>query len=295
MRVLVTGAGGWIGSRVVPALGAAGFEAVGPRCDLLDPAGLTETVRSARPRAVVHLAGLAHSDEGPAPLYRTHVEGSFNLLRAVEQHAPEAHLVSLGSAAEYGPGVPGTPLSERHPCRPAGHYGLSKKLQTELLLGAAGWSGVAVTVLRAFNTIGPGMPRGLLLPDLFERLRRLRAAGGGELAVGDLDAVRDFVPVEKLAESIVRTVARGGPRGIYNVATGVGTRVGDVVEWLREASDFSWSVRPAAAGGPRGGTSWSVGSPDALELELGPIEAPVAREAVVAAYRRDVLGVEEAS
>jgi len=296
VRVLVTGAGGWIGSRVLPALAAAGCEPVGLRGDLLDAAGLAETVGSLRPRAVVHLAGSTRGDEGPAALYRVHVEGSANLLRAIEQHAPGAHLVSLGSAAEYGPGSPGQPLDEGHACRPAGHYGLSKRLQTELLLSAAEWSGLRVTVLRVFNTIGAGMPRGFLLPDLFDRLRRLRAAGGGELEVADLDAVRDLVPVEKVVGTVVRVVRGRAPRGVFNVATGVGTRVGQVVEWLREASDFPWEIRPAGeGGGPRGGVRWSVGSPAALERELGPVEAPAARDAVVAAYRADVLEVEEAS
>ncbi len=306
MRVLVTGASGWIGSRLLPALSAAGVEAVGlrhglpadpavPRGDVLDPRGLTEIVGSLRPRTVVHLAGLTRSDEGPAALYRTNVEGSANLVQALRDRAPDAHLVVLGSAAEYGPASPGEPITEQHPCRPAGHYGLSKRLQTELLLRVADWSGLEITVLRAFNLVGPGMPRGFLLSDLLHRLRRLHAGGGGEIEVANLDAVRDFVPLERVVETIVRVVRRRAPFGVYNVATGIGTRVTEVVEWLREASGFAWSVRAGGDAGPRGGASWSVGSPAALERELGPIESPSARDAVVAAYRLDVLRVEEAS
>ncbi len=302
MNVLVVGGTGWIGSRVLATLEAAGSDVIGlhhalpvdpkrPQGDLLDPVGLDKIVDAIRPDVVVHAGGGTHCDSQVESPYRAHVEGTANLIDSLDRHVAAAHLIIVGSAAEYGCHDDG-PIAETHPCRPAGHYGLSKLLQTELAIRAAAWSKTRVTVLRLFNPVGPGMRPGLLLADLFLRLKHLRAHGGGVLEVARLDAVRDFVPIETAVEAIVRVARAGAPTGVFNVATGIGTSVGQVVEWLQEASDFSWAVKPATSSPHRSGGGQSIGDPSALERSLGKIDGPTAKEAIVAAYRRDVLETE---
>ncbi|HEY0551517.1 MAG TPA: NAD-dependent epimerase/dehydratase family protein, partial [Verrucomicrobiae bacterium] len=146
MNVLITGAAGFTAAHLVKRLrlegnlfltGTDASRAVAnshgldsyTRVDVTDFRQVTQVIQKAKPDWIFHLAGMAR---GNAPdLYRVNLLGTINLLEAARTEAPDAALLLIGSAAEYGIWPAShMPLSEEHECKPVGAYGLSKYAMT---------------------------------------------------------------------------------------------------------------------------------------------------------------------
>jgi|694.fasta_scaffold32304_6 GDP-4-dehydro-6-deoxy-D-mannose reductase len=234
--VLVISGTGFIGRAVVDALERQGRAVVttgrgtGRVCDVGDADAVDHLLAAVRPRGVVVCAGAPH--DGPArDLYRVHVSGTLNVLESVARHCPEAVVVLLGSAAEYGRVEPARlPIREDEPCRPIGLYGTSKLAQTQLAHAAAAAWGLRVRTARLFNVVGPGMPARYFFPALAERIRT--APAGSTIPLRDGAATRDFVHVADVADALGLLLDPTVPDGIYNVSTGIETTVAEAAAVL---------------------------------------------------------------
>ena len=112
MKVLVTGADGFVGTHLVRALRARGdaVEACGGpggagQLEITDGAAVEARVREARPEGVIHLAGVssvARSHEQPSATIAVNVLGTAHLLEAVRRHVPRARVLLVGSGEAYG-------------------------------------------------------------------------------------------------------------------------------------------------------------------------------------------------
>lgn len=230
--------------------------------DLLDAAGVDALVARHRPSAVINCAG-ATGRAGPREAYALHVEGTLNLLEAVRRHAPEAAVVLLGSAAEYGE-ADVLPTPETAPTWPATFYGASKLAQTHLAGVAAREWGLKVAVARLFNVIGPGLPERYFLASL---AARLRATPGGTFPVDSMEATRDFLDVGDAARAAVALlgVARQGEMELVNVASGEEVSVGEAAAWLGQLA----GGRVPASSGRGGGLRRSCGDSGKLRSLTG--------------------------
>ena len=164
---------------------------------------------------MVHLAGLAHvgsSWKQIAEYFRINVLGT----EAVLDAAGAAPVVLASSAEVYG-AVPEAeqPIVETRPVAPASPYAMTKAAAERLVLRAGG------IVARPFNMIGPGQAGSFALAAFASQLAAI-AAGRQEpiLAVGNLEARRDFLHVADGAAALALLAERGEPGGVYNVATG---------------------------------------------------------------------------
>ncbi|ACU34127.1 NAD-dependent epimerase/dehydratase family protein [Actinosynnema mirum] len=221
MRVLVTGARGYVGRAVAAELSGAGCEVVPLGCDVRSPEA-RDAARSVD--AVVHLAALARvreSFERPLDYFDVNVAGTANLLRA-----EPARFVLASTAGVYGaPGVP--VLSEDVPRAPASPYAASKAAAEDLVR----WAAPGGVVLRLFNVAGGGDR-----DDTRIVTRACAAASGrlGPLAVyGDGGAVRDFVHVRDAARAFL--VALGLDGGVFNVGA-TAASVADVVAAVEQVA-----------------------------------------------------------
>lgn len=274
-RLLVVGAGGFLGAHVRRSLDAAGWDDVAfvsssqgapsgegaadggtgrwHRLDLAsaDRTALTGIVAAERPTAIVNCSGTTHGDA--TRLVRGNVVLVGELLAAIADVVRGARFVQLGSSAEYGAVEPGTAIDEATPANPLATYGVTKLAGTELAL-AAGRAGVVdAVVLRVFNPIGSGMATSTLPGRAAAALREALATGERRIALGSLDDYRDFVDVGDVAEAVVAAVAAPGPLGprILNVGSGRATRARDLVTELAAVAGFDGDIAEDQASSPR--------------------------------------------
>ncbi len=238
VRALVTGAAGFVGSHLVPRLRADGARifAHDRELDVCDAAAVASRVREVGPDTIVHLAALTsvpHSRREPELTYRVNYLGTRAVLDAALQHAPDARVLIVCTAEEYGSAAPGSdPFSEASPLRPGSPYARSKAAAD--LLGAQYASrGLDVVRVRAFNHAGPGQSSDFVIASFAQQIAAIAGRKrDAVLRVGNLDSVRDFLDVRDVIEAYVRLLDRRVPAGVYNVASGVGTRVGEPLDIL---------------------------------------------------------------
>lgn len=215
-------------------------------CDLLDRDGTVRILAEVDPDVVIHLAGAVEAPSLEA-LLETNVLTTHSLLSAIASAAPDCRVVSLGSAAEYGPvAATALPVTEDAPIRPSSDYGFAKACQSMLVLSRAE-RGTHACVARVFNLIGPGMPPSLFVGSVCAQLSAARVAGGGVVDVGGLDARRDIVDVTDAAAAVVRLAVDGRSGVAYNVCTGRSVRMREVLDALVAASGVEVEVRIDAA------------------------------------------------
>lgn len=235
MRALVTGAGGFVGHHLTEHLRACGDTVIacGTDIDVTNAGTVLGAVESARPDAVYHLAGLAHvgdSFDAPGRVFRVNAEGTLNVLRAAVTVGVDRVLV-VGSAEEYGIVSPADlPITEAAPLRPATPYAASKVAAEFLAVQAHLGDGLGSVVARAFNHTGPGQSDRFVVPAIARRIAEAERTGATTLALGSLEPVRDFTDVRDVVRAYRLLVERGEPGTVYNVCSGSGVSVQQVVE-----------------------------------------------------------------
>ncbi|MGY2113244.1 NAD-dependent epimerase/dehydratase family protein [Nocardia gipuzkoensis] len=241
MRVLVTGANGYLGRAVVDLLGRAGHEPIAmvrgsissiPApvrvADLLDEGGVRDALAGVA--AVCHLAGLTRAREStddPLRYFRVNTGGTVALLDAMVA-AGVARIVFASTASIYG-SPERRPMTERLPDVPPHPYAASK-LAAEWAIRAQARTGrLSATVLRLTNVAGGADPDPTrLIPRTFAA-----ATNGSALEVnGDGSAVRDYLHVLDAAAAFVACVEHTSPPGEfgqYIIGSGRGSSIRDVV------------------------------------------------------------------
>ncbi|KUL27796.1 NAD-dependent epimerase/dehydratase family protein [Actinoplanes awajinensis] len=279
-RVLLFGSSGFIGAHVRAALEADPdvTELISPgrdRYDLVDGdrAGLIALLREITPDAVICCVGrLGGTNE---ELTRANTLVAAKLLDAVEAAAPDARLVRLGSAGEYGVVPHGHAVTETDPTEPISAYGLSHLAGTRLFALAAAAGRVDAVSVRVFNPIGPGQSGENVLGRAQLRLREAAQLGSSEIVLGPLGAYRDFVDVRDLA-AVLRSVvlASALPSRIYNAGSGQAVTVRSAVQLLAEQAGFTGEIREHGSGAQRSAAvDWIRADIGRAEDELGWVPA----------------------
>lgn len=257
MRLLVTGADGFVGRTLTHAARAAGHDvvaAIGPggaepaawlpaalqagvTTRTADLTSATDVARLGAERvdAVVHLAAIssgADARRDPAAAMAVNTDATARLFDAVTAGGRAPRFLFVSTAEVYGPGHAG-PIVEDAPIAPISPYAESKAAAEALLFDAAASTGVPLVVARPFPHTGPGQDTRFVLPAFAARLRAAKQAGDRTFAVGTLDVVRDFLDVRDVVAAYLALLAQGAPMTAYNIATGVGRHLGDCVQALR--------------------------------------------------------------
>lgn len=298
--ILVTGGAGYIGSHYVLYERERGNEALvlddlslGHReavldaplivADLNNEAVLDAVFRSYPIDAVVHFAALASVPESvakPHRYYRHNVAHTITLLDAMRRHSIP-YLVFSSSCATYGD-PQYTPMDERHPQNPINPYGESKRICERMMQSFDEAYGLRYVSLRYFNASGADPkarigeshdPETHLIPIVLQAAngkRRSVAVYGNDYATPDGTCIRDYVHVNDLAQAHALALDRlraDGPSATYNVGSGTGHSVQDVIAACHEVTGRQIPVEeaPRRAGDP----PVLVASSAKAEAELG--------------------------
>jgi nucleoside-diphosphate-sugar epimerase len=289
-RVLLFGAGGFIGGHVRAALAAEPrittvTSVRRERCDLVTASqeALSDLVMEEAPDTIVNCTGRLTGTGYELVLANTAVTAK--LIEAVRRGAPGARLVRLGSAAEYGAVPHGVSVSEDHPAVPASEYGASHLAATHLMRLAR----IDGIVLRVFNPIGAGLHEDNMLGRCAALLRRASADGARSITLGSLAAYRDFVDVRDVAAAVLAAVvAPQVTARVCNVASGQAVPAREVVRLLVEAAGFTGEVVERGAGPVRSaGVGWMRGDIDLARRTLGWAPSYELADAVKAIWSTD--------
>lgn len=260
-RVVVTGGAGFIGSHLVEALLDTGAEILvldnfrlGRRehlepalatgrihvaeGDIREPAGL-RAVTDFAPDALFHMAALhfiPYCNAHPQEALDVNVLGLDAVIRAVRP-APLKTFVFPSSGAIYGFGD--EPWPESSPSCPDEIYGISKWMDEQIMARFhADRPEVRTVVARLFNTYGPRETNPHVLPDVMSRLRE-----GKPLELGNLWPRRDLIFVTDTAAALVAAAAGSPGLEVFNVGTGTGTAIEDVLAVITEITGRELDVR----------------------------------------------------
>ena len=283
-RILVTGGAGYIGSTTSLLLLDAGYDVIlvddlsrGHRdnvdpgrlrvLNILDTGGLTKLLTEEPCDAVIHFAAyiaVGESMKEPENYFHNNTSGSLSLFTAMARTGVKAAVFS-STAAVYG--MPEkNPITEDQPYAPVSVYGESKVMVEKIL----GWfdvvHGLRSVCLRYFNASGAEKklrvgerhdPETHLIPLLFRAVQTGEAVTifGEDYETPDGTCIRDYIHVSDLAEAhvvAVESLLDGAPSNRFNVGTGSGFSVREVVHAVEEVTGrkVPYKVGPRREGDP---------------------------------------------
>lgn len=273
MRVLVTGASGFVGRRLLPRLEAAGHQPfpTDRETDITNLDVLCEALRRTRPDAIIHLAAMssiAESWRNPSGCYRLNFVGTRHLLQAALREAPDARVMLIGSADQYGATEPAEhAFDEMTPLRPRSPYARTKAA-AEMLGTMATQRGLDVVRVRAFTHTGAGQADHFVVSSFARQAAAIRD-GRQEpvMRVGNLESVRDFLHVDDVLDAYLLLLDRKAPGDIYNIASERPTSIQEVLDLLLKLA----GVEPAIEIDPERwrATDWLVGDASRLRAATG--------------------------
>lgn len=216
--------------------------------DITNQDQLRDAVARARPDVVFHLAArssVAASWADPASTLNINVGGTLQLLEALRAEHLSPRVIITGSGEQYGHVLPEhNPISEDTPFQPISPYGASKAAQD--LYGYLYFVAYALPLLRVrlFNSFGPRQSSMFVIAD-FARQIALIEQGKAEptLMVGNLEARRDFLPVEDVARALLAIATRGQPGTPYNIGSGQARSIEEMLALLLARSTATIVVR----------------------------------------------------
>ncbi len=249
-KVLVTGAGGFIGSHLCEALIERGADVTAmirytSRGDWGNLEHLADDKKNALKviagdvedshfvnrnvagmDTVFHLAaliGIPYSYVAPASYVRTNIEGTVNILEAARVHGIR-RVVQTSTSETYGTAIY-TPIDEKHPLQPQSPYSASKIGSDMLADSFFRTFDLPVAIIRPFNTYGPRQSARAVIPSIITQ-----AFAAPEIKLGSLAPIRDMTFVKDTARGFIHMAESDGAIGkVINIGNGRGISIGDLV------------------------------------------------------------------
>ncbi len=267
MKVLVTGASGFVGQHFINHVGAANVIAFPESLNLLEAEAVYSFVSGQHSGqkagqkfdTVLHLAALssvAQSLEDPVQTTNVNVEGTRNLLQALKDLGFSGRVLLVSTGEVYGAvDEKNLPVTETAQVAPRNPYAQSKVAMEKLVLPGGAFAGAGFTPLiaRPFNHIGPGQAEHFAVASFTAQLARRKVDAGhgdkdlaGPMKTGDLRVTRDFTDVRDVVAAYMKLLTMRAPISIgvqpveiYNLGSGVEVELQTILDHLIRISGTS--------------------------------------------------------
>lgn len=313
MRCLITGCSGFVGRHLIrrileeiPDVEVFGLDVVKPseafgarfmflETNMMNSMDLVKGIHRSSPDWIIHLASFSsvgYSWEKPIESFKNNTNIFLNLLEAVHIFVPSCKILSVGSSEEYGIVTPADlPLCEEATLRPASPYAVARVAQENLSIVFAKGFGLKIVCTRSFNHVGPGQSAQFVVSAIGRQFVEIEKGIRDTLMVGDTTVVRDFLDVKDVIRAYLLILRKGEPGGIYNVCSGVGRSIADIIEAYRKITGLNpllqvdpKLIRPVE-------NPIVIGSAEKIRISLGwrpEVDFHVSLNSIIDYWRRNV-------
>ncbi len=263
MRILITGLSGFAGKHLIEFLAGTGkheflgldlncsagdlvigdSKLIEEKADLLDRSKVEKIISDFKPQQIYHLAAqssVSRSWKDPIGTFSINVLGGINILDSVRSAVPDAGILIICTAEEYGEIEDGRAIKETDKIHPNNPYAISKSAMdfTSMVYHKA--YNLNIMVSRSFNHIGPGQSEGFVCSDFARQIALIEAGEQEpEILVGNLDSRRDFLDVRDVIRAYWHIMNKGKPGQVYNVCSGKPVKISKLLEILLSFSKIS--------------------------------------------------------
>ena len=269
MKVLITGITGFVGSHMVEYLMTKpGIEIYGVKrwrsrtehiehifdkvdireCDIRDLSSVTQIIKEIMPDWIFHLAAQSFvptSWHAPAETLTTNIIGNLNILEAVRAVGINPRIQIAGSSEEYGMVYKDEiPVKETNQLRPLSPYAVSKVGQDMLSYQYFMSYKLNIIRTRGFNHTGPRRGEVFVTSNFAKQIAEIeKGLKEPVIYVGNLEAVRDFTDVRDMVKGYYLALDKGEPGEVYNICSGKGYAIKDVLEMLLKLSKVKVEIK----------------------------------------------------
>ncbi len=252
-NILVTGSAGFLGSNLCKRLVSLGCNVIGvdnfafankwthnnglifKEIDITSAEQVHTLFKEYDFDVVFHLAAVANPrtcKENFDLAFNVNVTGTKNVLACSNKRG---HVIFMSSAAVYGEPLR-VPIDEKHPLRGNDPYAVTKIMGENLCFNFSKNYGLRVSIARNFNTFGVGQTGDYIIPTLIRQ-----ALKRGKIEIWNSNPVRDLTYVDNTVDALV-AISEFGEPDIYNVGRGIGIKIGELANILKNSIDPSIEI-----------------------------------------------------
>ena len=248
-KVLITGAGGFVGKYLIEAFKKDGYEILAcdinkkenfdkdiryENMDILNRDMINPILEDFKPDYLINLAAISSvglSWNIPGKTVEVNVIGTINLLEAVHTYCPDCKVLLIGSSEEYM--MKDRPLKESDEVNANNPYGISKIAQENFAKMYKEKYGMKIVCTRSFNHTGVGQLDNFAIPSFCKQVAEIEKTGKvGTIAVGNLTAYRDFSDVRDVVKVYKALLENETEDLIYNVGSGKAYQMQEILEYI---------------------------------------------------------------
>lgn len=293
--VLITGCEGFVGSHLAEYLIESGLNVSGMvyrdtgnldhlrdktdirEGDIEDRDTVHNLLAEIKPDYIFHLAAqslILPSWQDPGQTFRINVLGTVNLLEEIRMLEIDPVIIVAGSSAEYVNGQDEVPINESTELRPVNPYGVSKLVQD--MLAEIYWQNYKLRTIRIrpFLIVGP---RKVLdaCSDFARGIAEVEAGQKESISVGNLEAIRDLLDIRDAVKAIWLLARKGIPGEVYNICSGKGYRMKDILDKLVSLSSHKINISADPARMRPSDTPAIIGDNSRLRSMGWEVETPI--------------------
>ena len=243
--------------------------------NLLDQDHIESIIFNFQPDYIVHLASyssVAFSWKEHILSFRNNMNIYLNLLESIRKLNLPIRVLSIGSSEEYGNvDEKLLPLTEMHVPRPLNPYAVARVSQEMISKVYVDGYGLDIVMTRSFNHIGPFQKDIFVISSFAKQLVEIKKNGNSssELVTGDTSIIRDFTDVRDVVVAYDLLLKKGKAGEIYNVCSGTGTSLNDVIGIMVKILDLNIHIRVNEKLVRPNDNKIIIGSNEKIKVEVG--------------------------